>query len=190
VRGSLLPPLIRYYELTAELDKAQHEAQRLLDLTMAGSGAGGWQAGDARYFVGEVLSARGQHAAARVQLEQANELLNLKGKEPLRKRALTALGATLLELGDAEAALAKLKEAAKLSSVSPGLSIFPNPGEAAADTDFALARALYENKSAEGRTEYPTLLERARHGYLSSGRISQQRLAALDQWIAQHRPAR
>ncbi len=134
----------------------------------------------ARIFLGDAYRRLGMYDQARAALEKAVESLEKHVHKLLLMYALTGLGTTHLDGGNARAALAPLERALSImNSVEENV----RPKEWA-ETRFALGRALWASGQDPQRGH--ELVSRARNAFVTSGKDQARDLATAETWLRQH----
>jgi len=171
----------RVFVREGQYDSAQKYFERALALDLKLLPAHTPQIGYDRTFLGDLYRRQGRYDKAQSELEMAVENLEEEQTNPLLlAQALAGLGTTLLDGGDAPAALEPLERAL---SIMDSLGKNCRPKELA-ETRFALGLALWESRRDPNRGH--TLVSQARNGFASLGKDQRRDLADSDTWLRQH----
>jgi len=136
------------------------------------------QLGYTRIFMGEVYRRQGRFDEAQAQFEGA---MNIRGRLVfVLIYALTGIGRTHLDRGDASAALEPLERA--MSLIDPlGKNV---RAKERAEASFALGRALWASGRDPSRGHL--LVSQARDAFATTGKDQARDLAAAETWLRQH----
>ncbi len=133
-----------------------------------------------RTWLGDLYRRQGKYDKARAELETAVRDFERGGLPNMLAYALTGLGATLLEGGNAHAALQPLERAVSTLE-SLGKNIRPKE---LAEARFALGRALWASSRDPHRGH--ALVSEARRALASIGKDEQRDVAEVDDWLRRH----
>jgi serine/threonine protein kinase len=165
-------------ELGRETEALSHN-DRAIKLMRQGLGADHPSLAIALNDGGEILNALGRYPEARVSFESARVVWERELGPESRNLAyaLTGMGESYLAEGDADHALVPLERALKIREAKE-----PEPLRRA-ETQFALARALWESNRGRGRAR--GLADQARQAYAKSS--AQDKTHEVDGWLESHR---
>jgi len=168
--GSILAMAGRYEEAARYLGQALEHWKR--------TDPSGLDVAVAEGNLGMLANVRGQHGEA---LERCERALARFDKElpssPHVVSFTTCAGIAQLARGDTEQAIVRLERALSLGT-EHGL------GAELAETQFALARSLWQGK--RDRVRAIALAEKARDSYAEAGKAKQRELADVDAWLGTH----